>query len=304
MRSSNFSYLVKQGVVSVWHNRVMSFASFCILMVSLLLIGLAVLISLDIGIIISNIEDTNEIAVFVDEELSATELSRISEIIDSYRNDFVDRIVYISPEEAWERERENPVYRDFVELFDSIGENPMPSTFVVSLWDITRMSEAVMRFEAIDGVLRVRAPFDFAEFLISIRNTFAIIGLAILIALVIVCLVIIYNTARSSVFARRMQISIMKHVGATNAFIRIPFFIEGMFIGILAGAASWGLTRVAYNSVVAVFEEDIMLLQIFGISNVIVFDDIMWLALAANCLAGALLGAIGTVLSMGKHLKV
>jgi cell division transport system permease protein len=273
-------------------------------MVSLLLIGLALLISIDIGIIISNIEDTNEILIFVDEELSDSELSYITEILHSYRDDFVDRVVYRSPEEAWELERDNPVYRDFAVLFDSIGENPMPNTFSVSLWDITRMNEAVAQFYEIEGVIRIRAPYDFVEFLISIRNTFAIIGLAILAALIVVCVVIIYNTARSSVFARRMQISIMKHVGATNAFIRIPFFIEGMFIGILAGVASWGLTRLAYNSVVAVFEEDIMLLQIFGISNVIVFDDIMWLALAANCLAGALLGAVGTVLSMGKHLKV
>ncbi|MCL2638340.1 MAG: permease-like cell division protein FtsX [Oscillospiraceae bacterium] len=303
MRSSNFSYLVKQGVVSVWHNRVMSFASFCILMVSLLLIGLAVLISIDIGIIIGNIEDTNEILVFVDESVSAAELSYISEIISSYKDEFVDRVVYISPEEALASEREWYGENFFV-LFDSIGENPMPSTYIVSLWDITKINEAVSRFEEIDGVISVSAPFDFAEILIAIRNTFAVIGLAILIALLIVCLVIIYNTTRSSVFARRMQISIMKHVGATNAFIRIPFFIEGMFIGILAGVASWGLTKLAYESVVSVFEEDIMLLQIFGISNVVVFDDIMWLALAANCLAGALLGAIGTVMSMGKHLKV
>jgi cell division transport system permease protein len=77
-----------------------------------------------------------------------------------------------------------------------------------------------------------------------------------------------------------------------------------MFIGILAGAASWGLTKVAYDSVVLAFSSDLMILQLFGISNVIAFDEIMWLALAANCLAGAFLGAIGTVLSMGKHLKV
>jgi len=272
-------------------------------MVSLLLIGLAVLISIDIGIIIGNIEDTNEILVFVDESVSAAELSYISEIISSYKDEFVDRVVYISPEEALASEREWYGENFFV-LFDSIGENPMPSTYIVSLWDITKINEAVSRFEEIDGVISVSAPFDFAEILIAIRNTFAVIGLAILIALLIVCLVIIYNTTRSSVFARRMQISIMKHVGATNAFIRIPFFIEGMFIGILAGVASWGLTKLAYESVVSVFEEDIMLLQIFGISNVVVFDDIMWLALAANCLAGALLGAIGTVMSMGKHLKV
>jgi cell division transport system permease protein len=272
-------------------------------MVSLLLIGLTVLLSFNIGIVIGNIEDTNEILVFVDENLTGSELNYISEILESYKNDFVERVIYKSPEEALEEER-TWFGEDFFVLFDRIGENPMPHTYIVSLWDITRINEAAALFNAIDGVLRVTAPFDFAEVLISIRNTFAVIGIAILVALVVVCLVIIYNTARSSVFARRMQISIMKHVGATNAFIKIPFFIEGMFIGILAGVASWGLTKVAYDSVIVVFSGDILLLQIFGISNIIEFNEIMWLVLAANCLAGAFLGAIGTVLSMGKHLKV
>ena len=282
----------------------MSFASFCILMVSLLLIGLAVLISLDISIVIGNIEDKNEILVFVDGDVPDSELSYITEILQSYNNEFVDRVVFRPKEEAWQMARDNPIYRDVKALFDAVGENPMPSTFVVTLWDITRINEAADIFRAIEGVEEIYAPYDFAEILITIRNTFSMIGIAILSALVVVCLVIIYNTARSSVFARRMQINIMKHVGATNAFIRIPFFIEGMFIGILAGAASWALTRVAYNSVVSVFTEDITILQIFGLANVIVFDDIMWLALAANCFAGAMLGAIGTIMSMGKHLKV
>jgi cell division transport system permease protein len=272
-------------------------------MVSLLLIGLAVLISLDISIIIGNIEDTNEILVFVDSDLDDSELNYISEILNSYRNDFVDEVVFFSKEEALASEREWFGERFFI-LFDSLNENPMPSTFRVSLWDITRINEAATRFSTIEGVLQVNAPHDFAELLIGIRNTFTIIGIALLATLVIVCLVIIYNTARASVFARRMQISIMKHVGATNSFIKFPFFIEGMFIGILAGIASWFLTKIAYDSVVSVFDEEIMLIQVLGFTNVIDFADVTWIVLAANCIAGALLGAIGTVFSMGKHLKV
>jgi cell division transport system permease protein len=303
MKGSNFSYLVKQGIVSVWHNRVMSFASFCILMVSLLLLGLATLVSLDVGIILRNIENENEILVFVDGDLPESEITFIFDILNSYKNDYVEKVIFISREEALEMEREW-YGEDFFDLFDALGENPMPSTYVVSLNDITRINEAVSRFRQIDGVVRVNAPHDFAEFLISIRNTFTVIGIAVLAALVIVCLVIIYNTARASVFARRTHISIMKHVGATNSFIKFPFFIEGMFIGILAGAASWSLTKIAYESMVSVFSEDIMIMQVLGFTNVIDFNDIRWIVLAANCCVGALLGAIGTIFSMGKHLKV
>jgi cell division transport system permease protein len=272
-------------------------------MVSLLLIALAVLFSIDIGIAIGNIEDTNEILVFVENDLPESEISYISDILNSYKNEYVSSVDFFSKEDAWESEREWFGEVMYI-LFDSVGDNPMPHTFIVSLRDITRMNEAATRFSAIEGVIGVRAPYDFAEVLISIRNTFAILGIAILAALIVVCLVIIYNTARASVFARRMQISIMKHVGATNAFIKIPFFIEGMFIGIIAGVASWFLTKIAYETVVSIFSEEIMLIQVLGLTSITDFNDIRWIVLAANCFAGALLGAVGTVFSMGKHLKV
>ena len=299
MKGSNFRYLVRQGVVSVWQNRLMSFASFCILMVSLLLIGLSVLVSIDMGIIIGNIENTNEIIVFVYNETPESELSYISDVLRNF--DRNGSVRFQSKEDTWELMRSS-YGAEFYELFET--DNPMPQTFIVTLSDITRINEAVRRFEQIEHVEQVSAPHDFANFLISIRNTFAVIGVAVMAALITVCLVIIYNTARTSVFARRMQISIMKHVGATNAFIKFPFFIEGMFIGVIAGVASWGLTRVAYESVVALFSEDIMIIEILGLYNLINFSHINWYVLAANCLVGAMLGAIGTVLSMGKHLKV
>lgn len=301
VRGSNFSYLMKQGVVSVWHNRMMSFASFCILMVSLLIISLALLIGLDIGIIIGNVEDRNEIMVFVDGELPQTEISHVLDALNS--NAYTESVVYRSKEEAWELYRDK-MGDDFSALFDYLGENPMPCTFIVSLNDLTKIDAAITQFESVSGVESVSAPYDFANFLVSIRTTFSIIGGAVLIALTTVCLVIVYNTARSSVFARRMEISIMKHVGATNFFIKFPFFIEGMLIGIVAGAASWLLTKIAYESVISLFIGDVTIFQVLGFLNVIPFSEISLVMLLGNCLCGAVLGSIGTIMSMGKHLRV
>jgi cell division transport system permease protein len=267
-------------------------------MVSLLLIGLSVLVSLDISIVIRNIENNNEIYVFVYNETPESELPYIRDQLHNF--DRNGRIVFRSKEQVWEEIQEQ--YEEYRDLFQT--DNPMPSTFIVTLSDITRIGEAAERFARIEHVEQVTAPHDFAHFLISIRNTFAVIGLAVMVALIVVCLVIIYNTARTSVFARRMQISIMKHVGATNAFIKFPFFIEGMFIGVIAGVASWFLTRLAYESVVELFTEDIMLIDILGLTNLISFNEVVWIVLAANCIVGAMLGAIGTVFSMGKHLRV
>ena len=300
MKGSNFSYLVKQGVVSVWHNRMMSFASFCIMMVSLLLIGLSTLVAMDINIVIGSVEEKNEVLVYVDNKTDQTTLNHIEDVLNS--NDNVSRVVFYSADEAWADKQAE--MSEYSELFDYLAENPMPHTFKVTVSDLTRMNTTVEQFKSIDGIESVTAPYDYASFLVGMRTTLGIIGAAVLVALIVVCVVIVYNATRTSVFARRKEISIMKYVGATNSFIKIPFFIEGMFIGILAGVASWGLTKLAYEAVVSFFSEDITIWQVLGLVNVIPFDSVTWIVLGLNCLAGALLGALGTVFSMGKHLKV
>ena len=299
MRGSNFSYLIKQGIVAVWRNRLMSFASFCIIMVSLLLISLCVLLALDISIVIEGAEDKNEMLVYVD-NASEDQLVRIEETIKSHS--YVAAVVFYSKEEAWEEQKAE--MEDYAELFEALRENPMPDTFRVTLSDLTKIETARDTFSAIEGVESVSAPYDFASVLVSLRTTLSIIAGAMLLALVVVCIVIVYNSARTSVFARRKEIGIMKSVGATNSFIKFPFFIEGMFIGVVAGAVSWFLTKLAYEALVSFFAEDLTIWQVLGLVNVIQFDEIIWIVLGANCLAGAFLGATGTLFSMGKHLKV
>ena len=299
MKGSNFSYLMKQGVVSVWRNRMMSFASFCIIMVSLLLISLSLLIVADVNIVIDNAEDKNEILVYVS-DADQTDLDAVEQKIKS--NSYVANVVFYSKEEAWENQKAQ--MEEYAELFDALTENPMPDTFRVTISDLSKIETVKSDFETIKGVDSVSAPYDFASVLVSLRTTLGIIGGAVLIALIIVCVVIVYNSTRSSVFARRKEIGIMKSVGATNFFIKFPFFIEGMFIGIIAGIVSWLLTKLAYESLVSFFAGDLTIWQILGLVNVIQFSDVMWTALAFNCVAGAFLGAVGTILSMGKHLKV
>ena len=299
MRGSNFSYLIKQGVVSVWRNRLMSFASFCIIMVSLLLISLAALLAADINVVIGGAEDKNEILVYVD-DASDEKLVKIEEELKN--NVYTANVVFYSKEEAFEAKKEQ--MPDYADVLNALKENPMPDTFRVTIKDISQIDEAKRTFEAVDGVSEVSAPYDFASVLVSLRTTLGIIGGAMLIALVIVCIVIVYNASRTSVFARRKEIGIMKSVGATNAFIKFPFFIEGMFIGVIAGGVAWLLTKVSYEALISFFAEDLTIWKVLGLSNIIPFSEIMWYLLAFNCLAGALLSAIGTVFSMGKHLKV
>ena len=300
MRTSNVTYLVKKGISSVWKNLLMSFASFSILMVSLLLVGCSVLLMMNVNTIMKNIEDTNEIAIYLGEDVTQKQKDHIRAVLE--KNGEISEVTYRSKEEALEEFRGNMA--EYSELLDYLDENPMPETFLVRVSEISRIRQVGTEINSIEGVEKVQAPYDFAGILIEIRNTFSIIAGAVLLALVIVSIVIVSNTIRTSVFSRRNEISIMRYVGATSGFIKTPFFVEGMFIGILAGAAAWGLTWVVYDAVFSLFSTDLTLWQMFGFYGLIPFSDIMWIVLAVNCCAGALLGAVGTVFSTGKYLKV
>ena len=298
MRTSNATYLVKKGISSVWKNFLMSFASFSILMVSLLLVSCALLMMMNVNRIMSNIEDTNEITIYLQENVTDKQVEHIKSVLD--KNNELTDVRYYSKEEALADFRNDMA--EYSELLDYLDENPMPETFLVRVKDLSDIRRVVSSISGLDGVEQVKAPYDFASVLVHIRNTFSIIGGAVLIALVAVS--IVSNSIRTSVYARRNEINIMRYVGATSGFIKTPFFVEGMFIGILAGAASWGLCWLVYDAVFSLFSTDLTLWQMFGFYGFTPFQDIMWIVLAANCAAGALLGAVGTVISTGRHIKV
>ena len=300
MRTSNVTYLVKKGISSIWKNFLMSFASFCILMVSLLLVSCAVLLMMNVNKIMSNIEDTNGITIYLKEDISDKQVEHIKSVLE--KNQDITDVKYYSKEQALDDFRDNMA--EYSELLDYLDKNPMPETFLVRVKDLSKIRHVVNTVNDIEGVEQTKAPYDFASVLVQIRNTFTLIGGAVLIALVVVSIVIVSNSIRTSVFARRNEISIMRYVGATSGFIKAPFFVEGMFIGILAGAAAWGLTWLIYDSVFALFSADLTVWQMFGFYGLTPFGDIMWYVLAVNCAAGALLGAVGTVFSTGKYLKV
>jgi cell division transport system permease protein len=291
---------VKKGISSIWKNFLMSFASFCILMVSLLLVSCAVLLMMNVNKIMSNIEDTNEITIYLKEDISDKQVEHIKSVLE--KNQDITDVKYYSKEQALDDFRDNMA--EYSELLDYLDKNPMPETFLVRVKDLSKIRHVVNTVNDIEGVEQTKAPYDFASVLVQIRNTFTLIGGAVLIALVVVSIVIVSNSIRTSVFARRNEISIMRYVGATSGFIKAPFFVEGMFIGILAGAAAWGLTWLIYDSVFALFSADLTVWQMFGFYGLTPFGDIMWYVLAVNCAAGALLGAVGTVFSTGKYLKV
>ena len=301
MKVSSFKYLVNQGIKSIWVNRLMSFASLCIMTVSLLMVGLSVLVSVNITKMIGNIESKNEVIVVIADGAPQVSIDDLGNQLKSHNN--VASVTFFSKDEAWV-DMQKDMTEDEKELFQYIDSSPLPDTYRVRIKDISKLKTTCADFESYSFVDEVNAPTDFASILTSLRNIVAFLSSAIIAALIIVCLVIISNTTRTSVFARRKEINIMKYVGATNGFIKVPFFVEGTVIGVVSAIIATITTKIAYDSIFGFFENDFQLWSMFGVSSLIPFNQLAWKVFLAYLLCGIVIGAIGTVISTRKHLNV
>ena len=299
MKLSSFRYLVGQGFDNVWKNRVMAFASFCVLLVSLLLVGISVLFYININSIIGGIEDKNEVIVYL---LDGTTPERVSEIGEYLQKmDNIGSVDLYTREEAFD-DLKNKM-SDYTEVFDSLGnDNPLPDAYRIRVSDISRMDETLRATEQIPDVEYVSSPDSFIELLTETRRVVTIVASAIIVAMLIVSMVIISNPTRASVFSRRREISIMQSVGATKAFIRFPFFIEGMINGFMAGVFATLLTWFSYDSLVNLLSR-FDVLSTIGLGNVIPYSKISIIVMLSYIIAGSLIGAFGSVLSTRVHLK-
>ncbi|MCR5306145.1 MAG: permease-like cell division protein FtsX [Oscillospiraceae bacterium] len=299
MKLSSFRYLVKQGFDNVWKNRVMAFASFCVLLVSLLLVGLSVLFYININAIIGEIEQKNEVIIYLNDDVPQSCVDEIDSQLRALPN--VNYVEFYSREQAFEDLKKKMA--DAEELFDSLeDDNPLPDAFRIRVTDISHMKDTVTSASAIPNVDRISSPDTFVKFLTQTRRLVTLVATAIIIAMLVVSMVIISNTTRASVFARRREISIMQSVGATKNFIRFPFFIEGMVNGFLAGAVATLVTWLIYSNLIKTLNNFDML-RTFGLGSILPYEKIAIPVTLAYVLGGALIGAIGSVLSTRVHLK-
>lgn len=300
MRVSSAGYLVKQGIVGVWKNRMMSFASFCIMLVSLMLVGISVLAGININKIVSEIEEKNEMIVVLEDGISEAQIDQLYVDISGISN--VTEVTLYSSEEAWENTLEGLTEEARKALEYDDGHSPYPDVFRVKVSDLEIMDITEGQIMTLESVASIQSPKGFADALVSIRNIGALVSSAVIFTLIVICLVIISNTTRTSVHSRRKEINIMKYVGATNTFIRVPFFIEGMLIGILAAIGALILTRFAYMELYHVLSEQLVVLQSIG--SLYAFGSIAKYVILSYIVAGTIIGAVGTTISAGKYLKV
>ena len=213
MKLSGVRYLTRQGFDNVWKNRMMAFASFCVLLVSLLLVGLSILFYININSIIGGIENKNEVIVFLDENITPAQTMETEVLLKQIDN--IDEVRFYSKDDAFEDMKKS--MSEYEELFDSLGDdNPLVDSFRIKIKDISLTSETVTLINELDHIYSIRAPYDFVNILTEMKKIITLVASAIIIALAIVSMVIISNTTKASVFARRNEISIMKYVGAVS----------------------------------------------------------------------------------------
>lgn len=301
MKLSGIKYLIDQGTENIWKNKMMAFATFCVLLISLMLVGMAVLFYINIDSIIGGISDKNEIAVFIDDSATQEQIEELGNQLS--RIDGVSEVVFESKDEAFQSMMKS--MPEYERIFNSLGnDNPLVNGYKVRVHDIDRVTEIIGIIEKMDNIYYIKASQEFVNILMELRRVVTLIATAIIIGLVIVSMIMISNTTKASVFSRREEIQIMKYVGATNGFIRIPFFIEGMITGFFSGAGAFLLTLLTYRSTFSILTENVGVMNVIGLGSIIPFGKIQFYVLGAYILAGAFIGGLGSVLCTRKHINV
>ena len=301
MKLSGIKYLADQGVENIWKNKMMAFATFCVLLISLMLVGASVLFYVNIDSIIGGISDKNEIAVFMNDNTPKERVEEIHKQLSSIEG--VSSVAFDSKDEAFQRMMES--MPDYEKIFESLGEdNPLPDGFRVKVDDIDRAVEISAEIRQMPDIYHVSVSQEFVSVLKELRRIVTLLAIAVIIVLIIVSMIMISNTTKASIFSRKEEIQIMKYVGATNSFIRTPFFVEGMVTGFFSGIGAFVITWLAYDSVYQIFTEKVGVMNVIGLGNILPFGKIRLCVMLAYLLTGAFVGALGSVLFTRKHINV
>ena len=291
-----FGYYWKEGFRNIFKHGFMSLAAVLIMIACLILTGTVTLIAYNIDLSITDLQQSTEIVVWIDDSLSTREARALGSQFN--RIDNIATIEFVDRDEALEDYRlQLGEDANILDEFDS-DNNPLRNSFVFTMKDPAQAEQTIEQIEAVEGTDVVRADEAVISRLIQIQHVFNIVALAMVVGLAVISIFIISNTVKLAMFARREEISIQKIVGATNWFIRWPFVIEGMVLGLLAGGlaflAEWGLYTELYNIVSGVIPY----------FQLLPFESVRWLVLGVYCGAGVLFGIGGSVTSIRKFMDV
>lgn len=294
MRLSRCGYLIREGFRSISTHGFMSFASVTIIMACLIIMGTMSLLSVNIDALIKDLENQNEIVAFVDETLDEEQAKALESQLKAVDN--VGSVEFVSREAAME----NFMGKYDDSLREGIDETVFRHRYVIKLTDIAIMAQTKAALESVSGVAKVNAHLEYANTFVTVRNIVTVVSLVLIVILVFVSVFIMSNTIKLATFGRREEIAIMKMVGATNSFIRLPFVVEGLALGILGGglafAAEWGIYELLTGKLISSLAGSFI--------KVVPFSSVALEVLIVYMATGILVGAFGGVNAIRNYLKV
>lgn len=295
MKGTSLKYLTHEGFRNVWVNRLMSLASVTVLMACLIIMGAGIMIYFNINNVVDKVQSQNVVMVYVADDASEDETTQIGTSLKGISN--VESCEFVPKEVAFQEQIQS--MGGDAALFEGFDEFPLPDAYKVTVKDLSQFENTVSQIKQINKVDSVRENSDLASKLLSLRHAVSIVSVGLVIMLFLVALFIISNTIRITMFSRKLEISIMKAVGATNWFIRWPFMIEGMILGTISGIVSLGVLWGLYAVAEKVFAQT---LSLIGFS-LVPFSGYWWQILLVFVAIGLFTGGFGSLVSMAKYLK-
>ena len=298
MKHSIFGYLLGEGFRNVFHNKKSSGASLAIMCATMLIFGLFFMIIENLNNAVETLETQQGMQVFIQKTATDAQMEQIGEQIQAI--DGVNKVTFVSKEDALNQTKEK--LKDKQALIAGWDEaNPFKASYLVTLTDLKLSSQVQDEIKKIDNIDSIQSRDETINGLVAIANGVRIISAVILTLLVLISIFIIGNTIKLTVHARRKEISIMKYVGATDSFIRWPFVIEGIIIGIVAAALSILVLGIAYSLIANAASNSII--STMGI-KLLSFTDMTTLLVVVYMVLGIGIGALGSSISMRKYLQV
>ncbi len=295
MKVNRFSYLFKEGIKSIFTHGFMSFASVTIIVACLIIMGSFSLLAVNVDSIISELEQENEILAFVDETLSTEEVLDIRARLEAIPN--VRSVQFTNRDDAM---------TNFVNQFDDpnqfsdLDSSVFRHRYVIYLDDLSLMETTAASIGETRGIAAIRAHLEISRGFIMVRNIVSMVSLIFIVILFVVSAFIMANTIKLSTFNRKEEIAIMKMVGAGNAFIRAPFVVEGIVLGLLGGGIAfffeWGVYSLIYNKV--------MTGMVGVFVTLIPFEYLMWPVLLVFMAVGLVVGVFGSNIAIRNYLIV
>lgn len=299
MKYSVLGYLIGEGFRNFFKNKKSTMASLIIMFATMFVFGIFFVIGENVNHVINEIEAQQGMQVFINKNATQEEEKDLEAKIRGI--EYVNNVTYKSKEEALNQMKS--VFKKTPGLVKSYEEdNPFPASYVVTLTNLEKSKDVREEINKFENVLEIQTSDDTISALIKIANGVKTISGVILVILIFVSIFIISNTIKLTVHARRKEISIMKYVGATNSFIRWPFLVEGVIIGVIAGLLSVGIVGLAYTGIANQLSGTEFLETVHW--KLLDFKDMFNLILTVYLVLGIGIGVIGSRISMRKYLEV